>query len=580
MSIAYHLSKLWKFSGGLQLDDHKADSTQQAVVRAQLPQELILPLQQHIGTTAKALVRVGERVRKGQLLASTDGYISAAVHAPSSGTVTALEERPVAHPSGLSALCMVLKTDGLDEWCELPPPMANYLAMDPAALRQRVREAGIVGLGGAAFPTAVKLNPGPNVRIHLLILNGAECEPYITCDDMLMRERAREIIGGLLIMRHALQVSDAIIGLEDNKPEAYQALTTALAGFGSEAAGIIIQKIPTIYPAGGEKQLIRVLTGREVPSHGIPAEIGVVCHNVGTAAAVFAAVMEGRPLLSRYLTVTGKGVQDPQVLEVLLGTPVSHLIEQCGGYTDRVERLVMGGPMMGFALHSDAVPVVKGGNCILAASAAEIAPPAPAMPCIRCGACAEVCPANLLPQQLYWYAKAKDLDKVQDYHLFDCIECGCCAAVCPSHIPLIQYYRFAKTELWAQERDKQKADIARQRHEFHLARIAREKQEKETALRKRKAVLHKETATPGKADPKKAAIEAAVARAKAKKAVQKGVTETPLAHGRQEPPGAAKSAVSTPAMEQGSETVETPIAPQRKTVSPARTTADAQEPDG
>jgi electron transport complex protein RnfC len=509
-----------------------------------------------------------------------DGYISAAVHAPSSGTVTALEERPVAHPSGLSASCLVLETDGLDEWCELPSPMANYLAVDPAVLRQRVREAGIVGLGGAAFPTAVKLNPGPNVRIQLLILNGAECEPYITCDDMLMRERAREIIGGLLIMRHALQVSDAIIGLEDNKSEAYQALAAALADFGNEAAGIVIKKVATIYPAGGEKQLIRVLTGREVPSHGIPAEIGIVCHNVGTAAAVFAAVMEGRPLLSRYLTVTGKGVRRPQVLEVLLGTPVSYLIEQCGGYTDHVERLVMGGPMMGFALHSDAVPVVKGSNCILAASAAEIAPPAPAMPCIRCGACAEMCPVNLLPQQLYWYAKAKDFDKVQDYHLFDCIECGCCAAVCPSHIPLIQYYRFAKTELWAQERDKQKADIARQRHEFHQNRVAREKQEKEAALRKRKAALQKETAAPGKEDPKKAAIEAAVARAKAKKAVQKSAPPMPLADGPQEHSEHAKNTEPTSStIGAGLEAKERLVSPPRKTAVAVRTTADAHEPD-
>ena len=579
MSITHHLTKLWKFNGGLQLADHKAESTQHPVLRAQLPQQLILPLQQHIGATAKALVGIGERVRKGQLLAVADGYISAPLHAPSSGTVTALEERPVAHPSGLSAPCIVVETDGRDEWCELPLPMANYLAMDPAVLRQRIREAGIVGLGGAAFPTAVKLNPGPNVRLHRLILNGAECEPYITCDDMLMRERAREIIGGLLIMRHALQVSDAMIGLEDNKPEAYDALTTALADFGSEANGISIRQVPTIYPAGGEKQLIRVLTGRAVPSHGIPAEVGVVCHNVGTAAAVFAAVMAGRPLLSRYLTVTGKGVQRPRVLEVLLGTPVWHLIEQCGGYTDHVERLVMGGPMMGFALPSDAVPVVKGSNCILAASAAEIAPPAPAMPCIRCGACAEVCPANLLPQQLYWYAKAKDFDKVQEYHLFDCIECGCCAAVCPSHLPLIQYYRFAKTELWAQERDKQKADMARRRHEFHLTRIAREKQEKETALRQRKAALHKETAAPSE-DPRKAAIEAAVARAKAKKTVQKSTAETPPTHVQQKPVGVAKTAESTPTLEPGSEAVKIPTASQQKTASPARTTADAQEPDG
>lgn len=523
--MGYSLSKLWRFHGGLHLDDHKAESTQEAVTHARLPEQLILPLQQHIGATAKVTVTAGERVHKGQLLARADGYVSAALHAPSSGTVIAIEERPVAHPSGLSASCIVLATDGLDEWGELPPPLTDYRALDPAELRRRVREAGIVGLGGAAFPSAVKLNAGPGTQIDLLILNGAECEPYITCDDLLMQSRPQQIIVGLMIMRHALQAREVIIAIEDNKPKAYQALTTVLAGYRDEAEGIAIRQIPTLYPTGGEKQLIRVLTGREVPSHGIPAEIGIVCHNVGTAAAVFTAVLEGRPLISRYLTVTGNGVKHPRVLEVLIGTPVSELIAQCGGYTDTVSRLIMGGPMMGFALDSDTVPIVKGSNCILAASAIDIAPPQPAMPCIRCGACAEVCPANLLPQQLYWYAKAKDFDKTQDYHLFDCIECGCCAAVCPSHIPLVQYYRFAKTERWARERDWQKADLARQRHEFRLQRLDRDKEERAERLRQKQESLQ----TPETQDPRKATIEAALARAKAKKAAGDSANRPPAA---------------------------------------------------
>lgn len=514
MELLHTLNKLWRFHGGLHLPEHKTASTQRPVVRAALPGTLILPLQQHIGQSAKPVVQVGERVLKGQLIARADGYISAHLHAPSSGTITAIEERPIAHPSGLSALCIVLSTDGLDAWHEPYPPLPDYRAVDPADVRRRVREAGIVGLGGAAFPSAVKLNPGPHTRIQLLILNAAECEPYITCDDLLLRDHARQVIGGLLIMRHALQAERALIGIEDNKPEALAALQAALAEY--DSADITIRQIPTLYPSGGEKQLIKILTGKEVPSHGLPAELGIVCHNVGTAAAVYTAVCEGRPLISRYVTVTGDGIAQPQVIEALIGTPVAELVAQCGGYTEQVERLILGGPMMGFALTYDDVPIVKGSNCILAASSKALAPPQTALPCIRCGECVSVCPANLLPQQLYWYARAKDFDKVQDYHLFDCIECGCCSAVCPSHIPLVQYYRYAKTEVWAQEREKQKADLARQRHDARLARIEREKEERAAKMQKKKEALDAPAA--GDDDPKKAAIAAALERAKAKKA--------------------------------------------------------------
>jgi electron transport complex protein RnfC len=280
--------------------------------------------------------------------------------------------------------------------------------------------------------------------------------------------------------------------------------------------------IPTLYPSGGEKQLIRILTGRQVPSGGLPAELGMVCQNVATAAAVADAVLEGRPLLSRIVTITGEGVAEPQNLECLVGAPISELIRQAGGYTEKVVRLIMGGPMMGFALSSDEVPITKGANCVLAASAAEAPPPPSPQPCIRCAECARVCPVDLLPQQLYWYSRAKDLDKVQDYHLFDCIECGCCSYVCPSHIPLVQYFRFAKTETWAREREKQKADLARQRHEARQARLERLEQERKARLRRRKEDLTRsEPETPAgqsAQDPKKAAIAAALKRAADKRA--------------------------------------------------------------
>ncbi len=547
MSLLPPLNRLWKFHGGLHLNYHKDLSNREPVRHADLPEQLLLPLQQHIGGPAKALVKPGDRVLKGQTLARADGYVSAAIHAPTSGAVTAIGERPVAHPSGLSAPCLVLEPDGEDRWGEALPPMPDYRAMDPAEIRHRARDAGIVGLGGAAFPASVKLNPGPNTLIQLLILNGAECEPYITCDDLLMRHKALEIVKGLLIIRHALQVREVIIGVEDNKPEAIAALGQALAE--TDADGVRVRPVPTVYPTGGEKQLIKVLTGREVPSHGLPAELGIVCHNVGTAAAVYDAVIEGRPLIRRYITVTGHGVARPQVLEALIGTPVAHLIHQCGGYTDSVRRLIMGGPMMGFALNSDQVPMVKGSNCILAATDADIAPPRATLPCIRCGACVDACPVDLLPQQLYWHAKSREFDKTQDHNLFDCIECGCCAQVCPSHIPLVQYFRFAKTEIWTQERERQKADLARQRFEARQARQEREQQEKAAKLAQRKKTLNK--ATPTGEDPKKAAIQAALERAKAKKV---GLGESAEAT-----PGVATPGVATPG-----EAAPPPAKPQRE----------------
>lgn len=498
-------NRLWTFAGGLRLPGHKQLSDTTPARRARLPRRLVLPLQQHICDPAEPCVEVGDKVLKGERIACASGYVSTPLHAPSSGIVVDIGELPVPHASGLKAPCIVIETDGEDKWTELHP-VADYTRLDAGALRNLIREAGIVGMGGAGFPTFIKLNPGPTNTIQTLILNGAECEPYITCDDALMREHADQIIAGLHIMRHALGARECIIGIEGNKPEALHAMTQALGN----AEGIRITEVPTIYPAGGEKQLIKMLTGREVPSHGLPAQIGVVCHNVGTAVAVYRAIRFGEPLVSRYLTVTGHGVERPGNLEVLIGTPFKDLLDECGYLLSEHDRLIMGGPMMGVAVQSDAVPVIKTTNCVLAATAIDIPPPEREMPCIRCGKCAAACPVRLLPQQMYWYARARDFDKVQDYNLFDCIECGCCAYVCPSAIPLVQYYRFAKAEIWAQEREKQKADLARQRHEFRLVRLDRDKRERTSR--------HKETqkapqqAGAAAEDPKKAIIQAALER--------------------------------------------------------------------
>jgi Na+-translocating ferredoxin:NAD+ oxidoreductase subunit C len=510
--------KLWHFHGGLHLPRHKEESTRDPVLSLPVPSRLVVPLHQHIGAAAEACVTPGERVDKGQVIGRCDTFIGAAVHAPTSGRVVEVADHPVPHPSGLSAPCVVIETDGREDWGESRmPPIADYLNASPSTLRNHIREAGIVGLGGAAFPSAVKLPPRPGHELDCLVINGAECEPYITCDDMLMRSHARDVIEGVRILMQALQPRCCLIGIEDHMVAAIEAMRQALGG--EDVDGIRIVPIPTIYPTGGERQLIQVLTGHEVPSQGLPSDIGIVCQNVGTTHAVYRAVVHGEPLLSRIITVAGRGVHRPRNLEVLVGTPISELVAAAGGYTPEVSRLIMGGPMMGFALPSDEIPVVKAANCILAATDEDVAPPGPVNPCIRCAECVRVCPAQLLPQQLYWFSRTRDFDKAQDYSLFDCIECGCCAHVCPSNIPLVQYYRFAKTEIWGQERERKKADIARERHEFRQSRLVQEEREKAERLARKKAALVAKQDT-GEDDPKKAAIQAALERAKAKKAAQ------------------------------------------------------------
>lgn len=383
------------FPGGIELPGHKAESTALPSLAAPLPERAVIPLGQHIGEPAQPLVEPGQRVRTGELLARPEGYLSAAIHASISGVVEAVEERPVPHPSGLSAPCIVIASDGSDTWAPGTHTGESPEHLSPPALRRRLREAGIVGLGGAAFPTAVKLGTVLEQNVGQLILNGAECEPYISCDEMLMRERAEAVIDGARLLMGATAASECLIGVEDNKPEAIEALSAAIETLGTD--GIAVVPIPTRYPGGAEKQLIYTLTGKVVPSHGLPAEVGVICQNVGTAAAVHDALRHGRPLVERYVTITGPAVATPMNVRARIGTPIRSLVDLCGGYREGPDRLIMGGPMMGFALPDDALPVIKATNCILATTAAAFPPPAPAMPCIRCGACAEACPVDLLP---------------------------------------------------------------------------------------------------------------------------------------------------------------------------------------
>ncbi|MDF1588959.1 MAG: electron transport complex subunit RsxC [Gammaproteobacteria bacterium] len=474
------------FPGGLVLNGQKKRSTQTPIRKTPLSKKLILPLQQHIGSESIPIVSVGDKVLKGQKIAKADGHVSVYLHAPSSGTISAIDEQPIPHPSGLSGLCITIETDGLDTWIE-HHPIADYTQLSEHDIRQHVREAGIVGLGGAGFPSFIKLNPGVHHHVETLIINGVECEPYITCDDMLMRERADGILDGIEIIRFALRVKNCVIAIEDNKPEAISIMELALAAR-PELTDTTIMVVPTRYPAGSEKQLIQVVTGKQVPSHGLPIDIGIVCHNVGTAYAIGRAIKHGEPLISRIVTVTGTDVKHAGNFETLFGTPMHELLAFCETTREPNAPFILGGPMMGYNLSGDNLPVTKTANCILVGVDAA-APAEKPLPCIRCGECAAACPASLLPQQLYWYARDKDLEKTRQYNLFDCIECGCCSYVCPSKIPLVHYFRFAKTETMNQELEAAKSDQARIRHENRLARQQLEQQEKEERQRQRKLAL-------------------------------------------------------------------------------------------
>lgn len=501
------MSTLFSFPGGIHPPEFKTISSQIAIAEAPLPEQLFIAMTQSIGTAAVPCVKVGDRVLKGQMIATASGRISTAVHASSSGVVSAIAPHPMAHPSGLDDLTITIDCDGLDEWAPRQP--LNYWQQtDRQEIAYFLRDMGLVGQGGAIFPTYLKLNTSP---LETLVINGAECEPFITCDDRLMQERAEEITEGIAILAQVTKSKQVIIGIEDNKPQAIEMMRKACA-----AASYEIVTIPTIYPSGGAKQLIRILTGKTIP-HGVRStDFGVQCFNVGTAYRIYRAITHGEPLISRIVTLTG-ACSNPHNIEARIGSPIGTLISLAQPEADT--QVIVGGPMMGFMLSSLHAGLHKASNCLIIKDE-KLLPSRPiTLPCIRCGTCATACPVNLQPMDLYRFAKAKQFDKAKSWHLFDCIECGSCSYVCPSHIPLVDFYQYAKGEIWTAEREKQAADHAKRRYTFRDQRKQREQAEKAQRLAAKSKVakpVSKEK-QPALDEDKAARIREAIAKAAAKK---------------------------------------------------------------
>ncbi|WP_413501967.1 electron transport complex subunit RsxC [Serratia proteamaculans] len=499
---AFKKDRIWDFDGGIHPPEMKTLSSGVPLRTAPLPDIFVIPLQQHLGPEGELCVKVGDPVLKGQPLTVGRGR-TVPVHAPTSGTVSAITPHITAHPSGLAELCVIIQPDGEDRWCERAP-VADYRQLATSELIQRIHQAGIAGLGGAGFPTASKLQGGMN-GVETLILNAAECEPYITADDRLMQEHADQVIEGTQILRHLLQPKVTLIGIEDNKPEAIAALKLALR----DQPGIALRVVPTKYPSGGAKQLTKILTGKEVPHGKHSSAIGVLMQNVGTAFAIKRAIVDGEPLIERVVTLTGEALSQPGNLWARIGTPVQHLLKFAGFQPQAQQMVVMGGPLMGFTLPALNVPIVKISNCILAPSVSEMAPQETEQSCIRCGLCVDACPAGLLPQQLYWFSRGEEHEKARNHNLFDCIECGACAFVCPSNIPLVQYYRQEKAEIKAIDQEAARTAEAKARYEAKLARLEREKLAREERHKKAAVKL-----TDGDQD----AVQAALARVRSKNA--------------------------------------------------------------
>ena len=501
-------NKLWTYPGGIHPLENKKQSNQKPIRRLHLPKYFYVPVVQHSGWAGDLCVKTGDYVFKGQPLTKGDNYRQLPVHAPTSGTILAIEPYTSSHPSGLPEITVIIETDGRDEWIDRQH-IEDFLSLSPEQIVEKVYQHGVAGLGGAVFPTGAKLSFADK-RCKALIINGAECEPYITCDDRLMQDYTDELLEGIRILRYVLRPEEVVIAIEDNKPNAIRAIEKGLKG----ANDIHLRVIPTKYPSGASDQLVQVLTGLEIPQGQRTIEMGIVMHNVGTAFAVKRAVIDDEPLIERVVTLTGDKIRNKGNVWARLGTPILHLLEQVDYRADSRFPVFLGGPMTGFILHSLQSPVTKLTNCIIAPDHFEYAPPEPERNCIRCSSCSDACPVGLLPQQLYWFARAEDHDKSKEYHLSACIECGVCAYVCPSYIPLIQYFRQEKAKIAEIEEKERKAEEAKIRFEAREARLQKEKEARTARINQAAEKRREEVAQAAGEDP----VAAALARIKAKKA--------------------------------------------------------------
>ena len=456
------------------------------LLTAAIPRQLIFPLRQRGGVMLKPVVSVGDQVLKGTLIADSGGSTAAPCHASSSGMVRALQPWPVATAPATESDCLIIETDGRDQ------PLTTHSVSSPnhdstGDWLERIQAAGIVGLGGGGFPAALKLNA--DRPLDTIIINGMECEPYVSCDAALMVHQPEKVVAGTEMVRTQLQARQAIIAIEAGATIVQTALQHAIDQLMTDR--MTIAALPGGYPSGSEKQLIHQLTGRQLPIGQHPAEIGVICHNVATIAALFDALTTHAPMISRIVTVAGDGVAQPGNLVVRIGTPISELITQCGGYRNNPTRMIVGGPMMGTAITDDAIAITKTSIAILVGGANYFGTPPEAMPCIRCGQCAAVCPSNLLPQTLYDFCRTGQLEHARASHLMACIECGCCDQVCPSHIPLVKTYLESKKELRAEEQHQAQAKRAEQRFTARTTRLAHQKKQKARRLSEKKAAIMK-----------------------------------------------------------------------------------------
>ncbi|AIR61928.1 electron transporter RnfC [Cedecea neteri] len=622
--------RIWDFDGGIHPPEMKTQSNGTPLRQVPLPSQLVIPLKQHIGAEGELCVKPGDHVLRGQPLTRGRGRMLP-VHAPTSGIIKAIEPHSTAHPSALAELSVILDADGEDRWIERDG-WSDYRCQSREALIERIHQFGVAGLGGAGFPTGSKLQGGGD-KIDTLIVNAAECEPYITADDRLMQDCAAQIIEGVRILAHILKPQRILIGIEDNKPQAISMMRAVLAN----SHDMQLRVIPTKYPSGGAKQLTQILTGKQVPHGGRSSDIGILMQNVGTAYAIKRAVIDGEPLTERVVTLTGESITQPGNVWARLGTPVSHLLSFAGFRPGQDQKVIMGGPLMGFTLPWLDVPVVKITNCLLAPSPAEMGEQEEEQGCIRCSACADSCPADLLPQQLYWFSKGQQHDKATAYNLSDCIECGACAYVCPSNIPLVQYFRQEKAEIREIELEAKRTVEAKARFEARQERLEREKaarlerhknaavqptakdndaiqaalarvkskkaqasdepivvkagstpdnseiiaareaRKAEARARQAEKAQQAESLTSPEADPRKAAVEAAIARAKARKAAESAETAAAEPEAVDPRKAAVEAAIARAKARKAAQNAESaePAAVEQETVDPRKAAVEA-----